>query len=82
MTQIHPQIMENLKMGSKRKSKKQTRINCKHFDKLYVFLFFLFFVFFFIHHFPLVVTFLNFFLVFKTCIRYNETFILVSSCNF
>ena len=38
--QIQPQIMENLKMGSKRKSKKQTRINCKHFDKLYVLFFF------------------------------------------
>ena len=39
MTQIQPQIMENLKMGSKRKSKKQTSINRKHFDKLYVCLF-------------------------------------------
>ena len=51
MTQIPPQIMENVKMGSKRKSKKQTSINCKHFDKLYGF-FFVVVVFFFHSSFP------------------------------
>ena len=75
MTQIQPQKMENLKMGSKRKSKKQTRINCKHFDKLYVF--FCFDCFGFFHSsFPSCPDFFNFFLVFKPFIRYNETFLL------
>ena len=57
--QIQPQIMENLKMGSKRKSKKQTRINCKHFDKLYVLFFF------FMHHLLLVLTFFTFLTMYK-----------------
>ena len=52
MTQIQPQIMENLNMGSKRKSKKQTSINRKHFDKLYVCLFVCLFVCFFHSSFP------------------------------
>ena len=59
MTQIPPQIMENVKMGSKRKSKKQTSINCKHFDKLYGF-FLLLLLFFSIHPFPLILTFFTF----------------------
>ena len=64
MTQIQPQIMENLKMGSKRKSKKQTSINRKHFDKLYVCLFVCLF-FFFIHHLLLVLTFFTFGTMYK-----------------